>query len=109
MNVLRIASAATLAGSLFAGACSSSNPTAGAAVREFMGAYCQKLTDCFGTAGYATSVSDCVQNAVNMVANPNAQEACSQAQIDACTNDTKNLACGASLSSTSLPSSCSGC
>jgi hypothetical protein len=91
----------------------SANPTAEEAVRSFGPVYCQRLKDCypdaFGTV-FPGDVNGCVQKLVDgLGSKKDATDACSSDEIDACKNDTKNLACGATLDATTLPSSCQKC
>ena len=90
---------------------SSSNPKAIDAAKEFGAAYCAKLQSCYPdafAASYPNGVSDRLAK-ITAAIDPNATESCSQSQVDACTHDAQNLACDATLSTATLPSSCSGC
>jgi len=93
------------------GSSGSSHPTAGAAVRDTMNAYCSKLQACF-PADFEkafTDVQACVDVGVKKVTDPNAPEACTQTEVDTCVRDINEGACGATVSSTNLPTSCANC
>jgi len=89
----------------------SSHPTAGDAVRDTMTAYCGKLHACF-PADFEkafTDIQDCVDVGMKRVSDPNAQESCTQSEVDICVRDINEGACGATVSSTNLPTSCANC
>jgi len=95
-------------------ACSSADahPSARAAGEEFLGAYCQRLSDCFGplfTSAYPGGVNECVTKGIGSLSDPSAEDACTQGQIDQCTADVRTESCASSLSASTLPASCKGC
>src|SRR5262245_59259532 len=96
-------------------ACSSDdNPTVEANMRKFFPAYCDKLSTCFVDeykAAYPNGQSQCVQTAVDAIpaGDRGKQSACSQSEIDTCIQDAKNMSCAATLSASTLPSSCKKC
>ena len=95
---------------LFLGACSS-NPSSTDAAKQLGQAYCQKLQGCFASdfaTAFPNGIGDCEQRIAN-TASPNTQVACSQDELNACTTDISNMSCGASLSQSTMPSSCSKC
>jgi hypothetical protein len=89
----------------------SSNPSSTDAAKQFGNSYCEKLQSCFGSdfaTAFPNGVGDCVQQ-VESRAQSNAQAACSQDELNACTTDISNMSCAASLSQSSMPTSCSKC
>lgn len=101
------------------GVACSSNPSAGAFADEYGGALCQRLEDCdkaIFDLTYPKGHADCVaQIKAAVVKDTSAKDACTQSQVDTCTQDTKNLSCDAinklliQGDSSVTPGSCNGC
>jgi hypothetical protein len=99
------------------------NPTAGSAAKEYAPVLCQRVQAC-EPASYAKTYpkdsmgdnSQCVSTLLQAIKDPDARDACTQKQVDTCTNDMKAQPCDkvdASLMtmdpSLLLPPSCNNC
>ncbi len=96
----------------------SSNPTTSQALNQIGTSFCSMLQGCYSTAfntAYPQGSSQCVQAMMSASfakgIDPNAHDACSQSEIDACVHDIGVMGCPATVPTTlqGLPTSCQKC
>jgi hypothetical protein len=83
----------------------------GGALDKVGGAYCAKLEECYKDPfkqAYPGGTKECVDT-VKKGRDLNQLDACTNAEVDKCTTDTKALACTASITDLKLPKTCDKC